>query len=177
MTEVWKDIPGYEGRYEASSLGRIRSMPRGVIRKQETDGGGYKRVTLAKTGEKKKWLLVHRLVALAFLSNPEDKPQINHRDGVKANNCVSNLEWCTAKENKDHAMAHGLAAWREGRPVLQIKGDAIVACFPSIAAASKATGVARGNIGHALHHRTYKGYTYLTAGGYEWKFEEEDMDK
>ena len=104
--EVWKDIPGYEGYYQASTLGNIRSVSRktrsgyhtGKVLKQRTNHLGYKKVFLCKEG-KQKLFSVHRLVALTFIPNPCNLPQVNHKDEVKANNNVFNLEWCTAAYN------------------------------------------------------------------------------
>lgn len=106
MKEIWKDIPGYEGLYQASNLGRIRSL----IRNKILIGGiknGYREVILCKNG-KRKYMLVHRLIAQTFLENKKNKPQINHIDGNKHNNNVNNLEWCTRSENMKHAYKIGL---------------------------------------------------------------------
>ena len=119
--ETWKDIPGYEGIYEVSDKGRVRtaenktthSVLRGErkwkqrVLQQKTDSGGYKRVSLWKN-KKVKDFLVHRLVAMAFIESEEEKTIINHKDGVPGNNDVSNLEWCTYKENNAHAVENRL---------------------------------------------------------------------
>lgn len=119
--ETWKDIPGYEGIYEVSDKGRVRTaenkMTHSVLRgerkwkqrilKQKSDKGGYKRVSLWKNKMVKDFL-VHRLVAMAFIEIEEGKIIINHKDGVPGNNDVSNLEWCTYKENNAHAVDSGL---------------------------------------------------------------------
>lgn len=120
MEEIWKDIPGYEGYYQASNLGRIKSIDRittavsswndvvinrhykGIIKKITLKSIGYQQVTLAKEGKHKREL-VHRIVALAFIDNPLNKPEINHIDGNKSNNAVDNLEWATSSENQIHA--------------------------------------------------------------------------
>lgn len=105
-TETWKPVKGYEDLYEASSIGRVKSLNynhTGVekILKQVKDKYGYLQVFLCRNG-KVKHFLVHRLVAIAFLPNPEGFEQVNHRDEVKTNNCVSNLEWCTPKYNSNY---------------------------------------------------------------------------
>ena len=116
MEEVWKDIVGYEGLYEISSIGRVKSVdrisPQGHhlperIRKPYIDKDGYPKVNLCKEGKVIHYP-VHRLVAIAFVPNPENKPQVNHIDGNKANNCVANLEWNTDSENMLHAFRTGL---------------------------------------------------------------------
>lgn len=109
--EQWKDIDAYEGMYQVSSHGRVRSLDRkdhrgrfwkGRILKQVKIKSGYYQVTLLKIG-KQKQIGVHRLVALAFVPN-ENKPKIiNHKDGNKTNNFASNLEWVTVSENTKHA--------------------------------------------------------------------------
>ncbi len=113
MGEIWKQIVGYEGCYEISSLGSVKSMERVVINgvrnksiksrilKQWATPTGYIYVTLSKNGVRKNEI-VHILAATAFIDNPDKKPQVNHIDGVKSNNRICNLEWNTAKENCDH---------------------------------------------------------------------------
>ena len=103
--EVWRDVPGYEGLYQVSSLGRI--MRGGRIRKLKKDYGGYMVVSLCKKAVQKDGK-VRRLVALAFIPNPEHKRVVNHIDGDKQNNRVENLEWATHSENISHANKTGL---------------------------------------------------------------------
>ena len=121
--EQWLLIIGYEGRYEVSSIGRVKSlekkqkMPRhGHIKVLPEHyltlniGGNspYAKVSISDSTGKKKKKMVHRLVAIAFVPNLDNKPEVNHIDGDKLNNCASNLEWCTAKENQQHAVREGL---------------------------------------------------------------------
>ena len=121
MTEVWKDIVGYEGLYQVSNLGRVKSLPKMVgFRKQSekqcaifTDKRGYCKTNLYKNNTHKQ-VYVHILVASAFLPNPANKPQVNHIDGDKSNNQIHNLEWCTAKENVIHAYRTGLKVGKKG---------------------------------------------------------------
>lgn len=101
--EEWRKMPGYEEVYKVSSEGRVKNSY-GHILKPETARNGYKRVTLY---DRKKFQ-VHRLVALAFIPNPEDKDVVNHKNGIKDDNRVENLEWCTWSENSRHAYAIGL---------------------------------------------------------------------
>lgn len=108
VEEIWKDIAGYEGLYQVSNFGRVKSLaklcghrPKGETILNIQDTRGYKRVTLCKDNKLKKFQ-IHRLVAIAFIENPENKPCINHKDENKANNNVDNLEWVTWKENTNY---------------------------------------------------------------------------
>lgn len=124
MSEIWKDIEGYEGLYQVSNLGRVRSLDRnvlitrldgskhnheykGVLKNQRVHRDKYLITSLCKNGTFKS-CKVHRLVAQTFIPNPENKPQVNHIDGNKQNNCVDNLEWVNASENNNHAFKLGL---------------------------------------------------------------------
>lgn len=114
--EYWKEIAGYNGDYLVSSLGRIKSFVKDrtgrLMCPYTNPKRGYAGVFLTKGG-KKHYHLIHRLMAEAFIENPEGKETVNHKDGVKANNTVENLEWMTNRENVLHAMDNGLVKCRE----------------------------------------------------------------
>jgi hypothetical protein len=102
-TETYKDVPEYEGLYRVSDQGNVYSIVSERILKPWVHTYGYHRVNLYKNWVRK-YYSVHRLVALTFISNPESKEQVNHIDWVKTNNSLSNLEWCTNRENAIHSM-------------------------------------------------------------------------
>lgn len=115
--EIWKDIPGYEGLYKVSSFGRIKSLARKTGKNLHSYPEklmspvitvlGYTKITLSNNG-KIKHTSVHRIVAITFIPNPENKKTVNHKDGNKQNNCVKNLEWATYVEQMYHADNTGL---------------------------------------------------------------------
>lgn len=144
MSEIWKNVPGYEGLYQVSSNGRVKSLDRCVMVKNGYNGQtsrslkgvilkpvlvrGYQAVTMHKNGNGR-LMKIHRLVAEAFIPNPINKPQVNHKDGDKLNNCVKNLEWCTSLENQMHAIHKGLKTGMEKAKEV-IRDDGVV--FPSL---------------------------------------------
>ena len=177
MQEVWKDIKGYEGLYQVSNLGRVRSfikcnshpnIPR--IMSFTINRKGYVKCHLYN-----KLVSVHRLVAEAFIDNPADKPQVNHKDGNKKNNRVDNLEWATNSENQIHANTNGLNDNRKKAHKQKVckrvsQYDANMNCvgsYESTAQAAKITGVKQSAISGCCR----KSYGYKTAGGYIWKYE------
>lgn len=110
--EFWKDITGYKGIYQISTLGNVKSLANSFskkerILKQKTDRNGYKSISLCKDG-KSKYFSIHRLVASHFLNKKDPSLHVNHRDGVKTNNNLNNLEWVTRSENQKHAYRMGL---------------------------------------------------------------------
>lgn len=106
MEEIWKPVIGYEGNYEISNLGRLKNIYKCKKILKTYNSSGYKRVKLFKN-KIGTHILVHRLVAQAFIPNPENKPQVNHIDSNRSNNNVINLEWCTQRENYVHCIKMG----------------------------------------------------------------------
>ena len=101
MMEEWKEIPGYEGLYEVSNMGNVRNVRRNKLLRLSKTNNRYIRVSLCKNGIKT-GLTVHRLVTEAFLPNPDNLPEVNHKDEDKTNNRVENLEWCDHKYNMNY---------------------------------------------------------------------------
>lgn len=180
MKEIWKDIPGYEGLYQVSNLGRVKSIKREVgiklfnigwstrtvpesIRKQILYSNGYLGVVLHKKREKKLGL-VHRLVAQAFIPNPENKSEVNHIDGDKANNVVVNLEWCTRTENDRHSrLVLGNICGEAPKRVICVETGKV---YHSTGEAARQTGISQSAICCVANHKK----RYKTAGGYHWEY-------
>lgn len=168
---LWKDIPGYDGMYQVSDEGEVRSLPRCVFngkgywtRKPKTlkpgkrgRGGLCYRVVILSDGNTVRHEAVHRLVASAFLDNPENLPEVNHKDQNTENNRVDNLEWCTRQYNIDYSKSKRVSQYTKNREK--------IAEYKSISAASKITGIGRTAINNNLC-----GWSE-TAGGYIWKYE------
>jgi NUMOD4 motif/HNH endonuclease len=127
--ENWVAVKGFEKYYEVSDLGRVRSGDRSItnnlgtftqpgrVLKGNINKAGYEKQTLTDHNKKQHTVLVHRLVAMAFLPNPENKKNVNHKDGNKSNNELSNLEWATDSENMKHAIDTGLLKIRKGQEI------------------------------------------------------------
>ena len=106
--EEWRDIPGYESFYQVSNLGNVRSIRFNKVRNMKSwDSHGYRAVELC-INNNRYTVRVHQLVALAFIPNPENKPEVNHKDRNRSNNNVENLEWVTQSENVAHAYRNGV---------------------------------------------------------------------
>lgn len=168
MTEKWKDVCGYEGLYQVSSTGKVRSLARhttsGIEMKQQTDKDGYKRVCLCKEN-RKKLCSVHRLVADAFVPNELGLPVVNHKDEIKSNNVADNLEWCTVKANTNYG--HGIEKRSQKRKVSidQYRTDGtFVARWTSRLAIENALGCHGGNITSCCKGKR------KTAHGFVWKY-------
>ncbi len=159
--QIWSSIIGYEGLYEVSNQGNVRSLHKGIkelsIAKSKR---GYRVVSLSKNGETK-MKTVHQLVAQAFIPNSENKPCINHKDFNRLNNYINNLEWCTYAENNLHSIEEG----NRGKTVIQSsQEDQVIQIFDSIRRAEEHTGVANQNIS-----KVCKGEREL-AGGFKWEY-------
>lgn len=195
--EVWKDVNGYEGLYMISNYGRVKRLPgyvnkkygrrlcKGCIKSMHLQNNGYYLLDLYKNNKRTN-LLLHRIMASAFIPNPLNLPVINHKDGNRTNNVIfinndgtvnyekTNLEWCTQKENVNHSF-HVLG--REGNrkgcygklcynaiPICAIdKNNKIVMTFDCIMEAQRRTGIKQSHISRCLSGRT------KTAGGFVWK--------
>lgn len=165
MEEIWKDIFGFRGKYQISNLGNVRSKTREIY-KQQTKRDGYKQVTLFD-GDYKQTITVHRLVALHFIPNPGLLDQINHIDGDKTNNTVTNLEWCTQKENANHAVRLGLFHAHNERPVVGTDKNGKKFFFKSAAEAGRKLSINAGSINSVC---TKNNKHRKTAGGYYWEY-------
>ena len=167
--EVWKPIENF-ALYEISSKGRIRNKETGFIKTPGIGKRGYPVVSMRANG--KMYLkTVHRLVANAFIPNPENKSEVNHINGIKTDYSIENLEWVTSRENCIHARITGLHVSDGDKAVKQYeKNGRFVAMYRSASEASRQTGIGRANICNACHLRKYNGKTSRTAGGYVWKW-------
>lgn len=172
MKEIWKDIEGYEGVYHVSNLGRAKRVTTGRILKSGKDRGGYLQVDLCKNG-KHKTHRIHRLVAQAFIPNPENKPEVNHIDENKTNNMVSNLEWMTAKENSNH----GTRNERMAKAISKSNSIPIIATniktgesteLYGTSECARQLGLNQSNITSVLKGRRE------TVGGYTFQYKEEE---
>lgn len=170
IEEEWRDIAGYEGKYQVSNLGRVKSLNYNNTCKERClepnkNSLGYLQVILCKNGKRDSHS-IHRLVAEAFIPNPNNLPQVNHKDENPSNDMVDNLEWCDRKYNINYGTAiERMLKRRNGprkeRPVICVENGVV---YPSSQEASRQTGVHQGNIISCCQGR------YKSAGGYHWKY-------
>jgi len=171
MKETWKDVPNYEGLYQVSNLGRVKSFrkstkfgcPSEYILNPSIANHGYAEVTLYGNAGRHK-ILLHRLVATVFIPNPDNLPQINHKDENKLNNCVDNLEWCTPAYNNAYGTAKLRAIDTVSKPVEQLTYDGkVIAVYRSARIAGELLGIRKSTITLAInrHHQCQ---------GYYWRY-------
>lgn len=169
---MWIDIKGFEGRYQVSPDGMVRNAKTLRVLKPKK-AKGYLQVSLGAGN----YSYIHRLVAQAFIPNPDELPQVNHLDGIKSNNAVTNLEWCSASGNLKHAYETGLldgtacknpkSGYEHSRSravVMSSESGHIQITYPSIRNAAAETGVDQSSIHGALHGK------FKQAGGWRWQF-------
>ena len=176
--EEWKDVKGYEGYYQVSNMGSVKSLERTVrngrgykiipekILEGYDNGNGYLYVKLCKEGKRNQYR-INRLVAQAFLENPNSLPEVNHKDKNPKNNCVDNLEWCTRQYNVEYSKAKAVIG------INKVSG--LIMEFPSTREAERQTGISNKNICACLKGRrkSAKGYTWHYADSEEVANEQE----
>lgn len=187
MQEIWKDIKNYEGLYQISNLGNVRSLDRkvnsiygyrnikGKILKPLETNSGYYRVDLKKE-QKNNYVLIHRLVAETFIPNPNNLPNINHKDNNPKNNSITNLEWCTQSYNIKYSYKYGNSKPTRGcfkkgnkphnlKSINQLTLDGkFIKNFSSIKEAALSTKILRTSINNCLRNFS------KTAGGFKWEY-------
>ena len=168
IDEIWCPIKGYEGLYEVSDQGRVRSLKFGKERilKPIRNTQGYIQVHLCKNGEIKK-CLVHRLVAKTFIPNPNNLQEVNHKDEDKANNFVKNLEWCDRKYNNNYGTRTKRQSEKLSKPVLQYtKSGVFVREWKSTRDVQRNLNYCQSNISYCCNGRR------KSANGYIWKYKD-----
>lgn len=161
MNEIWRDIKGYENRYAISNKGRIYSYLSNKMLSQCLRRG-YLSVCLITGDGRKKMESVHRLVAIHFLDNPNNLPQVNHKDENKLNNEVDNLEWCTAKDNMNYGTRNERISKAHNKSVYCINNNTV---YPSATIAAKELGLNRPAISECCNgkRQSVKGYRFKFA--------------
>lgn len=177
---IWKNVKGFEN-YKINNLGQVLNAKRNKILKDDkSNGRGYCNITLYKNGKRYR-KVVHRLVAEAFIPNPKNKSQVNHKDGNKHNNRVDNLEWCTQNENMKHAFKtgleiHGMLGKKHSDETKKKMRKIIICvetqkCYNGLIEAEEQIGVSSKLISRCLKGKS------KTAGGFHWKYYTTDDDK
>ena len=171
--EEWRDVVGYEGLYQVSDQGRVKSLARKDclgrtvkerILKPGVVSSGYLMISLC-TGGKQKMFSVHRLVCQAFHENPDNKPQVNHINEIKTDNRACNLEWCTCTQNINHGSRNERAGKAKSKPVGQYTRDGdLVKVWPSTNEAERQAGFNHGNISEVANGNR------KTAHGFIWRY-------
>lgn len=163
MAEQWRDVPGYEGLYQVSDMGRVRNRKRRRHLRPSVKKSGYAQVTLSKDGVSA-YYSIHRVVASAFLPNPGELPQVNHKNGDKLDNRLANLEWCSASENQQHR--HKVLGQPGGHPKAVVCIETGQS-WEAVHLAAQELNIHRTSISMACHGRR------KTAGGLHFNFLEE----
>lgn len=174
--EVWKDIVGYEGIYQVSNHGRVKALPKTIeysdgkvipydeiIMRSIIEKEGYKVVNLTNNGVQRQFR-VHRLVAKAFIPNPNNYPQVNHRDEIKSNNNVENLEWCTHKYNQNYGTSIERSSKNRSRSVMKMTLDG-----EDLKEYASATVATQDGFDNSAIGKCCKGYVN-THRGYKWRY-------
>lgn len=183
---IWKDVPGYEGHYQACTDGNVRSVTKTVRTKGDSTAVKHGKV-LAQTSRKKGYLCVglskngqskvietQRIIALTFLSNPDNLPCVNHKDEDKTNNDVNNLEWCTYKYNNEYGnrrkkVSEARINGKMSKPVIQYDTDGnFIAEYPSFAEVKRSLGYDSAKINACALGKPHR----KTAYGYVWKYKD-----
>ena len=161
--EQWKDIKGYEGLYQVSNLGRVKTIKTNKIRKLEKVRSGYLRVMLCKNNKSERFL-VHRLVAEAFINNANNLPEVNHKDENKLNNSADNLEWCSRNYNNNYGTRNKKISESQYKKIRCIDTGEI---FNSINEAAEKYNIHNSTLVHYLKGRGN------SAAGYKWEYYKE----
>lgn len=172
MEEIWKDIEGYEGLYQVSNMGRVKSVRKNIIMKPSVSKGYYV-INLCIRG-KATLCRVHRLVAMTFIPNPDNLPQVNHKDENHFNNNLNNLEWCDSKYNNNYGTKSErisnllLNNKKISKTVLQYSMDGtFIREWISVREAERITGFDCGHISACCNNKRKSAYGYL------WKYKKE----
>lgn len=174
MQEIWKDIPNFNGLYQVSNTGKVKSFIKSNkhpgnshLLKPNINNSGYETVSLYISRGNKKGYLVHKLVAEAFIDNPNNFPCVNHKDENKLNNNADNLEWCTYAYNNAYGTARIRSIATKSKTVSQFTLDGYwIATYLSIGIASKITGICKSSIKDCCNNKLNH------AGGYIWKYQD-----
>ena len=174
LQEIWKDINGYNGRYQISNMGRLKSFAQdginGKIKSGNKTHKGYLSTLLYDDDGNKHWYPIHRLVASVFIPNPDNLPQVNHKDEDKTNNAVSNLEWCSNDYNVNYGTRNKRVSESNrccpttSAKIFSIDKNGVKQVYDSIGEAERQTGLPHPNIVRALKGRR------PTCGGYKWYY-------
>jgi hypothetical protein len=163
VDEIWRSIRSYEGLYEVSNTGLVRSIKRDIILKPGVATSGHLLVNLYRGITNMSTKYIHILVAEVFVDNDEGKPEVNHKDCNKLNNHYTNLEWVTSSENMLHMYSNNRSS--RAKQVMQYSLDgALLSTFHSTKEAARLTGISANNIATAARGATN------TAGGYMWEY-------